>query len=260
MNILVIGDIVGKPGRRALKGLLPGLQKEYDIHFTIANAENAAGGRGINQDVFREIIDAGVDVCTMGNHVWDNRDIFTFIDDEPRIVRPANYPGDCPGQGFHIYTAGFNKKVAVVNVSGRVFLGALDCPFQTMESILTDLQGKTDLIIVDFHGEATSEKLAFAYCFAGRVDAVLGTHTHIMTADERIMPGETAYITDLGMTGPVDSILGMEKEQVIQRFLTQRPVRFEVAKGAVQLQGVVLIFDEDANRIMEIERICLVID
>jgi metallophosphoesterase (TIGR00282 family) len=260
VNILVIGDIVGKPGRRALKGLLPGLQKEYDIHFTIANAENAAGGRGINQDVFREIIDAGVDVCTMGNHVWDNRDIFTFIDDEPRIVRPANYPGDCPGQGFHIYTAGFNKKVAVVNVSGRVFLGALDCPFQTMESILTDLQGKTDLIIVDFHGEATSEKLAFAYCFAGRVDAVLGTHTHIMTADERIMPGETAYITDLGMTGPVDSILGMEKEQVIQRFLTQRPVRFEVAKGAAQLQGVVLIFDEDANRIMEIERICLVID
>jgi metallophosphoesterase (TIGR00282 family) len=260
VNILVIGDIVGKPGRRALKGLLPGLQKEYDIHFTIANAENAAGGRGINQEVFREIIDAGVDVCTMGNHVWDNRDIFTFIDDEPRIVRPANYPGDCPGQGFHVYTAGFNKKVAVVNVSGRVFLGALDCPFQAMESILTDLQGKTDLIIVDFHGEATSEKLAFAYCFAGRVDAVLGTHTHIMTADERIMPGDTAYITDLGMTGPVDSILGMEKEQVIQRFLTQRPVRFEVARGAAQLQGVVLNCDEDANRVMGIERICLVID
>lgn len=260
MNILVIGDIVGKPGRRALKGLLRDLQKGYDIHFTIANAENAAGGRGINQDVFREIIDAGVDVCTMGNHVWDNRDIFTFIDDEPRIVRPANYPGDCPGQGFHVYTAGFNKKVAVVNVSGRVFLGALDCPFQAMESILTDLQGKTDLIIVDFHGEATSEKLAFAYCFAGRVDAVLGTHTHIMTADERIMPGDTAYITDLGMTGPVDSILGMEKEQVIQRFLTQRPVRFEVARGAAQLQGVVLNCDEDANRVMGIERICLVID
>lgn len=260
MNILVIGDIVGKPGRRALKGLLRDLQKGYDIHFTIANAENAAGGRGINQDVFREIIDAGVDVCTMGNHVWDNRDIFTFIDDEPRIVRPANYPGDCPGQGFHVYTAGFNKKVAVVNVSGRVFLGALDCPFQTMESILMELQGKTDLIIVDFHGEATSEKLAFAYCFAGRVDAVLGTHTHIMTADERIMPGDTAYITDLGMTGPVDSILGMEKEQVIQRFLTQRPVRFEVAKGAAQLQGVVLNFDEDADRIMGIERICQVID
>ncbi len=260
MNILVIGDIVGKPGRRALKGLLRDLQKGYDIHFTIANAENAAGGRGINQDVFREIIDAGVDVCTMGNHVWDNRDIFTFIDDEPRIVRPANYPGDCPGQGFHVYTAGFNKKVAVVNVSGRVFLGALDCPFQTMESILIELQGKTDLIIVDFHGEATSEKLAFAYCFAGRVDAVLGTHTHIMTADERIMPGDTAYITDLGMTGPVDSILGMEKEQVIQRFLTQRPVRFEVAKGAAQLQGVVLNFDEDADRIMGIERICQVID
>ncbi len=260
MNILVIGDIVGKPGRRALKGLLPGLQKEYDIHFTIANAENAAGGRGINQDVFREIIGAGVDVCTMGNHVWDNREILTFIDDEPRIVRPANYPGDCPGRGFHIYTAGFNKKVAVVNISGRVFLDALDCPFQTMELILADLQGKTDLIIVDFHAEATSEKLAFAYCFAGRVDAVLGTHTHIMTADERILPGDTAYITDLGMTGPVDSILGMEKELVIRRFLSQRPVRFEVAKGVAQLQGAVLNFDEGANRVTGITRICLVLD
>lgn len=260
MNILVIGDIVGKPGRRALKGLLPGLQKEYDIHFTIANAENAAGGRGINQDVFREIIGAGVDVCTMGNHVWDNREILTFIDDEPRIVRPANYPGDCPGRGFHIYTAGFNKKVAVVNISGRVFLDALDCPFQTMELILADLQGKTDLIIVDFHAEATSEKLAFAYCFAGRVDAVLGTHTHIMTADERILPGDTAYITDLGMTGPVDSILGMEKELVIRRFLSQRPVRFEVAKGVAQLQGAVLNFDEGTNRVTGITRICLVLD
>lgn len=260
MNILVIGDIVGKPGRRALKSLLPGLQKKHDIHFTIANAENAAGGRGLNREVFNEIIGAGVDVCTMGNHVWDNREIYTFIDDEPRIVRPANYPGNCPGQGFHIYTAGFSKKVAVMNVSGRVFLDALDCPFQIAETILSRLQDKADLIIIDFHGEATSEKLAFAYYFAGRADAVLGTHTHIMTADERILPGDTAYITDLGMTGPVDSILGMEKEQVIRRFLRQRPARFEVAKGAAQLQGVVLNFNDDTNKVINIERICQVID
>lgn len=260
MNILAIGDIVGKPGRRALKDLLPGLQRKHDIHFTIANAENAAGGRGINREVFAEIIGAGVDVCTMGNHVWDNREIMTFIDEESRIVRPANYPGYCPGQGFHIYTGGFSKKIAVINVSGRVFLDALDCPFQTTENILSQLQDQADVIIIDFHGEATSEKLAFAYHFAGRVDAVLGTHTHIMTADERILPGDTAYITDLGMTGPVDSILGMEKAQVIQRFLSQRPVRFEVAKGAAQLQGVILDFDDNSNKVRKIARICLAIE
>jgi len=260
VNILVVGDIVGRPGRRALKNLLPGLQKKYNIEFTIANAENAAGGRGISREVFTEIMGAGVDVCTMGNHVWDNREIFSFIEDEPRIVRPANYPGDCPGQGFHVYTSGFNKKVAVINVSGRVFLDALDCPFQTTETILKGLNNKADIIIIDFHGEATSEKLAFAYNFTGRADAILGTHTHIQTADERILPGDTAYITDLGMTGPVDSILGMDKEQVIRRFLTQRPARFEVAKGEAQLQGVILYFDDEINKVLGIERISLVSD
>lgn len=260
MNILVIGDIVGRPGRRALRNLLPELQKKYNIEFTIANAENAAGGRGLSREVFTEIIGCGVDVCTMGNHVWDNREILTFIDDEPRIVRPANYPGDCPGQGFHIYTAGFNKKIAVINVSGRVFLDALDCPFQTTEAILAELKDTVDIIIIDFHGEATSEKLAFAYYFAGRADAILGTHTHIQTADERILQGNTAYITDLGMTGPLDSILGMDKEQVIRKFLTQRPARFEVAKGSAQLQGIVFSVNNDTNIVFNIERICLVCD
>lgn len=257
MNILVIGDIVGKPGRRALKNLLPGLQRKYNIEFTIANAENAAGGKGISKEVFTEIMGAGVDACTMGNHVWDNREIFNFIDDEPRIVRPANYPGDCPGQGFHIYTGGYNKKIGIINVSGRVFLDPLDCPFQVTEEILNGMKEETDIIIVDFHAEATSEKLAFAYYLDGRVDAVLGTHTHIQTADERILPQGTAYITDLGMTGPVDSILGMDKDLVLQRFLNQRPVRFEVAKGPAQLQGVILSFDDDRNRVIAIERICL---
>lgn len=257
MNILMIGDIVGKPGRRALRNLLPALQQKYKIEFTIANAENAAGGKGLSQEVFAEIVGAGVDVLTMGNHVWDNRDIFSFIDDEPRIVRPANYPGDCPGQGFHIYTGGFNKKIAVINVSGRVFLDPLDCPFQITGGILDQVNDKADIIIIDFHAEATSEKLAFAYYLDGSVSAVLGTHTHIQTADERILPQGTAYITDLGMTGPIDSILGMDKDLVVKRFISQRPVRFEVAKGSAQLQGVVLSFDDNTNQVLGIERICL---
>lgn len=257
MNILVIGDIVGKPGRRALKNLLPGLQQKYNIEFTVANAENAAGGKGISKEVFAEIIGAGVDVVTMGNHVWDNREVFSFIDDEARIIRPANYPGDCPGQGYHVYTGGFNKKIAVINVSGRVFLDPLDCPFQVTREIIGQIRKKADIMIIDFHAEATSEKLAFAYYFDGSVNAVLGTHTHIQTADERILSGGTAYITDLGMTGPVDSILGMDKELVIKRFVTQRPVRFEVAKGPAQLQGVVLSLDDYTNQVLEIERICL---
>lgn len=257
MNILLIGDIVGKPGRRALKNLLPGLQKKYRIEFTIANAENAAGGKGISKEVFTEIIGAGVDVMTMGNHVWDNREIFNFIDDEARIIRPANYPGECPGQGYHIYTAGFNKKIAVINISGRVFLDPLDCPFQVTQEIIGQIKNKADIIIIDFHAEATSEKLAFAYYFDGSVNAVLGTHTHIQTADERILSGGTAYITDLGMTGPIDSILGMDKDLVIKRFITQRPVRFEVARGPAQLQGVILSFDNHTNQVTEIERICL---
>jgi len=255
LNVLVIGDIVGKPGRKAIKNLLPGLQKKHNITFTIANAENAAGGRGLTRDVMNEILSAGVDVLTMGNHVWDNKDIFSFIDDEPRLIRPINYPGYCPGQGYHIYTAGFNRKITVINASGRVFLPSLDCPFRVVDEILPQLMDQSDCIIIDFHAEATSEKLALGYYFDGRVTAVLGTHTHIQTADERILPGKTAYITDLGMTGPVDSILGVEKDLVIEKFLTQRPVRFDVAKGPAQLQGVMLNIDEKSNKVNSINRI-----
>lgn len=255
MNILVLGDIVGKPGRKAVRNLLPEIHKKHGIDFTIANAENAAGGRGLTKDVMQELLALNIDVLTMGNHVWDNKDIFTFIDDEPRLIRPTNYPPYCPGQGYHVYSAGFNKKLAVINVSGRVFLTALDCPFRTMEEILEDFQEQVDIIIVDFHAEATSEKLAFAHYFDGRVSAVLGTHTHIQTADERIMPAGTAYITDMGMTGPEDSILGMDKEQVITKLITQRPVRLEVAKGPAQLQGVVLELDEESNKVISITRI-----
>ena len=260
MNILVIGDIVGKPGRAIIKALLPKLQRENDISFTIANAENAAGGRGLTKDVKDEILGCGVDVLTMGNHVWDNKNIFSFIDDEPRLVRPINYPGDCPGQGFHVYSAGFNKKIAVINASGRIYLPPLDCPFQTVSDILEDLRDKVDYTIVDLHAEATSEKLAFGYYFDGKVTAVLGTHTHIQTADERIMPNGTGYITDLGMTGPVYSILGMEKEPIIEKFLNGRPARFEVAAGPAQMQGVILKLSETSSDVLEIKRFAHVLD
>jgi len=260
LNILIIGDIVGKPGRAIVKALLSRLQRENDISFTIANAENAAGGRGLTKEVKDELLGAGIDVLTMGNHVWDNKNIYSFIDDEPRLIRPANYPGDCPGQGYHVFNAGFNKKVAVVNASGRIFLPPMDCPFQIVNDILEGLRDTIDYTIVDFHAEATSEKLAFGYYFDGKVTAVLGTHTHIQTADERIMPEGTAYITDLGMTGPVYSILGMEKEPIIQKFLNGRPTRFEVAAGPAQVQGVILNLDDDNNKVLEIKRFSYVLD
>ncbi len=254
MNILVVGDIVGKPGRAIIKTLLAKIQRENDISFTIANAENAANGRGLTKDIKDELLSLGIDVLTMGNHVWDNKSIFNFIDDEPRLIRPINYPGECPGQGWHIYQAGFSKRIAVINASGRIYLPALDCPFLTVDEAVKELENQVDYIIVDFHAEATSEKLAFAHYLDGRVSAVLGTHTHVQTADERIFPGGTAYITDLGMTGPVDSILGMEKQPIIDKFLNARPARFEVAGGPAQMQGVILKFDEESNLAVQIDR------
>lgn len=257
MNILVIADIVGRPGRRAIKGLLPGIQKEHNIDFVIANAENAAGGRGLTRQVLNELLNSGIDVLTMGNHVWDNKEIYSFVDDEFRLVRPINFPPYCPGQGYHIYTGGINKKIAVINAMGRVFLSPLDCPFRGIEKALQEIQKHSDIIIIDFHAEATSEKLALGYYFDGKVTAVLGTHTHIQTADERILPGGTAYITDLGMTGPQESILGMDKDMVINKIIYQRPVRLEVAGGTAILQGVILSIDDNNNQVQKIDRISL---
>lgn len=257
LNILVIGDIVGKPGRRIVKENLSRIINDNKIDFTIANGENASGGRGINREALYELNNAGIDVLTMGNHVWDNKEIFKLIDEEVCLIRPANYPADCPGRGYYIYTAGFSKKIAVINLSGRVFMNSLNCPFQSFEEILKEIKGKADILIVDFHAEATSEKLAFAYNFDGKATAILGTHTHIQTSDEKILPKGTGYITDLGMTGPIDSILGMKKEQVIEKFITQRPVRLEVADGVGQLQGVILKIDEESNQLESISRISL---
>jgi metallophosphoesterase (TIGR00282 family) len=255
MNILMIGDIVGRPGREIIKEKLAFIQKEENITFTIANAENAAGGRGLSQGVKQELLSAGIDVLTMGNHVWDNKEILNFIDDEKRLIRPANFPADCPGQGYSIYTAGFNEKIAVINLCGRIFMQALDCPFQVMDEILADLQGKTDYIVVDFHAEATSEKRALALYLDGKVSVVVGTHTHIQTADETILPAGTGYITDLGMTGAINSILGVNSELIIQKFITQRPVRFEVAGGSAQLNGIVVELDEATHKAKKIKRI-----
>ncbi|MDO4539636.1 MAG: TIGR00282 family metallophosphoesterase [Syntrophomonadaceae bacterium] len=257
MNILAVADIVGKPGRRILERELSRLQREENIGFIVANGENAAAGRGINREIKENLLNLGVDVITMGNHVWDNKDIFSIIDDEPRLIRPANYPAGCPGQGYHIYRAGFNKRIAVINMSGRVFMPPLDCPFQKIDEILVEIGDKADIILIDFHAEASSEKTAFANYVDGRVSAVFGTHTHVQTSDERILPGGTAYITDLGMSGPIDSIIGMDKEAVLKRFVTGLPSRFEVAGGPARMEGVIITLDDESDKAISIRRFSL---
>ena len=240
MRILFIGDIVGAQGRRMVLEHLPRLRDEYAIDFTIANGENCSGGFGLNQKNFRELVDCGIDAFTMGNHMWDNRDIYNFIDHEERLVRPANFPPSLPGRGWQQYQVA-GQKLIVANVVGRVFMTAFDCPFRTMDAILQENAVEDVAIFVDIHAEATSEKMALGWYLDGRVAAVVGTHTHIQTNDARILPRGTGYLTDAGMTGPRDSILGVEREIIIGRFLTGVSPRFEVASGDLQFNGV--IFD-----------------
>jgi len=254
LKILFLGDIVGRPGRRAVHELLPSLKKEYEPVFIAANGENAAGGNGITRDVADELFGAGIDVLTMGNHVWDNKDIYNFIDSEDRLVRPANYPPESPGNGFTIVRRA-GRAIGIINLSGRVFMPPLDCPFRTADQIIPDLKKKTPFIIVDFHAEATSEKNALGWYVDGRVSAVIGTHTHIQTADEKIFPQGTAFITDVGMTGPSNSILGVKVEQVLEKMIGLRPVRFEVAGGPLMLNAVSIELDENSGRAQEIRRI-----
>ena len=255
MNILFIGDIVGSPGREAIQKLLPALTKEYKLDFVIANAENAAGGSGITPRVAEELFAAGVNVLTSGDHIWKKREIFEMIAQEERILRPANFPAGAPGRGFSLFTSRKGLKVGVVNVNGRVFMEALECPFKTSLRAQEELSKETKIIIVDIHAEATSEKVALGWYLDGRVSAVLDTHTHIQTADEKILPKGSAYITDVGMTGPCDSVIGRRIEDVLERFLTQIPIRFEVARENVQLQGAVLDIDEDTGKARSITRI-----
>lgn len=254
MRILMIGDIVGQPGRRAVKETLQTIRQELRLDMIIANGENAAGGTGITGEIANELLGYGVDVLTMGNHVWDKRDIIPYIDNEPRIVRPANYPPGTPGRRMGIYNIK-GSDVAVINLSGRVYLSDLDCPFRMAQQLIESIQNKTRVILVDFHAEATSEKVAMGWYLDGRVSAVAGTHTHVQTADERVLPEGTAYVTDIGMTGPFNSVIGVKKELVLQKFLTQMPVRFEVAGGPYQFNAVVVEIDEETGKALSIERI-----
>lgn len=255
MRILFISDIVGSPGRDAVKNLLPELKKEYSLQFVIANAENAAGGSGITPKVAEELFNSGVNVLTSGDHIWKKREIFEIIDQEERILRPINFPSGAAGRGFGAFKTKEGFKIGIVNVNGRVFMEALECPFRTTLRAVEALSGQTNIIIVDIHAEATSEKVALGWYLDGKVSAVLGTHTHIQTADERILPQGTAYITDVGMTGPCDSVIGRKIEDVLERFLTAIPTRFAVAGENIQLQGVVLDIDENTGKAKSITRI-----
>ena len=255
MRILFIGDIVGKPGRHAVAQALPQLAQELGADFVIANGENAAGGMGITRETAQEILQAGVHVVTMGNHVWAKKDVYPYLDEEPRIIRPANYPSGVPGRGWAVYTTEKGEPIGVMSICGRVFMDHLENPFLVADSILETLAPETNVILIDFHAEATSEKTAFACYMDGRVGAVIGTHTHVQTADERILPGGTAYITDVGMTGPGDSVIGVKKDLIISRFLTQMPTRFEVASGETVLSAVVVDVDSSTGKATGIKRL-----
>ena len=260
MNILFIGDIFGRPGRTIVKDRLPELVKQYSVNLVIANGENSAAGFGITPPLADELFDLGIDVMTTGNHVWDKREIieyFQMAEGNPhsparRLLRPANFPASLPGWG--VYEGQKNgTSYAVINLQGRVFMGASDDPFRFADKLLEKLKAK--IIFVDFHAEATSEKVAFGWYLDGRVTAVVGTHTHIPTADEIVLPKGTAYITDVGMTGPYDSVIGIDKASVIQRFLNQLPARFDAAKGDMRLAGVLIEADVDTGRALSIQRI-----
>ncbi|GAF26829.1 uncharacterized protein conserved in bacteria [Moorella thermoacetica Y72] len=255
MRILMIGDVVGRPGRKAVREVLPALLQEHRPDLVIANGENAAGGNGITPDTAGELFASGIDVLTMGNHVWDKREALTLLEEEERIIRPANYPPGTPGRGYNLFEVKEGLKVGVINLSGRVFLPPLECPFRLGRQLVEELRAETRVIIVDFHAEATSEKVALGWHLDGLVSAVVGTHTHIQTADARVLPGGTAYITDVGMTGPRDSVLGVKTEIIVHKFLTQLPARFEIAGGVIQLEGVILDIDPSTGRAAGIQRV-----
>ncbi|QKS71366.1 TIGR00282 family metallophosphoesterase [Paenalkalicoccus suaedae] len=254
MRILFIGDIVGSPGRKIWKEYMPRLVSKYKPDVTIVNAENSSGGKGLTKKVYHELLEAGADILTMGNHMWDKKEIFDFIDDAEHVIRPANFPEGTPGKGMVIKKVR-GKKLAVINLQGRTFMNAIDCPFRKADDLLSEVRQEADITFIDFHAEATSEKLALAWYLDGRATAVVGTHTHVPTADNRVLPNGLAYITDVGMTGPYDGILGVEREAVIQRFLTNLPTRFEVTKGREQLNGVVIDTDSNTGKATSIKRI-----
>jgi 2',3'-cyclic-nucleotide 2'-phosphodiesterase len=256
-RILFIGDVFGQPGRRIAKEKLPELTREFSPDVIIANGENAAGGFGITPALADELLDAGIDVLTSGNHIWDKKEIFSYFDQhtDGRLLRPANYPGSAPGTGLYRGRTKSGVEYAVLNLQGRVFMPSLDCPFRTADALLAQLPDSVRIRIVDVHAEATSEKRALGWYLDGRVTAVVGTHTHIPTADETVLPKGSAYITDLGMSGPYDSVIGMDKQAVIRKFLDQVPTRFEVAKGDPRVSCVVIEADPAEGRALSIQRV-----
>ena len=255
VKLLFLGDIVGEPGRRAVRSLLPGLVAREGVAFVVANGENSAGGNGITAAIAAELLGYGVDVLTTGDHVWDQRETATLLQKEPRLLRPGNYPADVPGSGSVVVTRPGLPPVAVMNLQARTFMPAIENPFTLAVAEVERLRKTTPVVFLDFHGEATSEKIAMGRMLDGRVTAVVGTHTHVQTADEQVFPGGTAYLTDAGFTGPHDSVLGREVEPVVRRFLTNMPQRFEVASGRILMQGALIDLDETTGRARSIRRV-----
>ena len=257
VKLLFIGDIVGKSGRQAISRELHRLVDRHMVDFVVANGENAAGGFGLTEDVAGDLFKLGIDLLTSGNHIWDKRDSLDYIKREERLIRPANYPEGTPGTGSAVLRTAAGIKVAMLNLEGRVFMNNLDCPFRTADREIDRLRAETPIIFVDFHAEATSEKASLGWYLDGRVSAFIGTHTHVQTADERVLPGGTAYLTDAGMTGAFDSVIGVKKEEAISKFLSQLPVKFEIAKNNLRLNGVVVEIDEQSGKALSVERINL---
>ncbi|MBO8155161.1 MAG: TIGR00282 family metallophosphoesterase [Bacillaceae bacterium] len=257
MKILFIGDVVGKPGREMVRENLPKLKNKFQPDVTIVNGENAAHGKGITQKIYNQLLEWGADVITLGNHAWDKKEVFEFIDEAEHMVRPANFPPDTPGKGMLFHEID-GKKLAVINLQGRTFLPPLDDPFRKARELIEQARKKTPYIFVDFHAEATSEKQAMGWFVDGKVSGIVGTHTHVQTSDDRILPEGTAYITDVGMTGPYDGVLGVQKEDVIRKFLTGLPVRFEIPEqGRAQLAAVFIKINKTTGLAEKIERILI---
>ncbi|MGB5217326.1 MAG: TIGR00282 family metallophosphoesterase [Smithella sp.] len=255
MKILFIGDIIGSPGRMALRELLPDFISRKKIDFVIANCENAAAGFGVTRKNMEELFSYHIDVLTSGNHIWNKKEVLEFIGDYDRLLRPANYPATTPGAGSVLVPLETGEYVGVLNLAGRIFMQPIDCPFVAAKNKVAELREKTKIIIVDIHAEATSEKKALGWYLDGQVSAVLGTHTHVQTADEEVLPQGTAYISDAGMTGPFDSVIGIKKEIIIEKFLNQMPNKFDLAKDDIRMQGVMMNIDADSGKAKSIERV-----
>ena len=255
MKILFLGDIVGKPGRQAVKTLLPKLREQLGVDLCLANGENSAGGAGMTSSTVNELLGCGLAALTSGDHIWDQKEIMQIIDTEQRLIRPLNYPPKTPGRGSMLLRVGDRFQVGLLNAQGRTFMRPMECPFRALEAEVARLRTQTSILLVDFHAEATSEKNAMGWFLDGKVSAVFGTHTHVQTSDERILPGGTAYITDVGMCGPRDSVIGCETAPIIRRFLSGMPERFEPASGPVRVCGILLDIDETTGKARSIQRI-----